>query len=288
MDKGRAHNGPLSAQGLRDLFEPSGRARDAQTLDKTRKIVYARRHAFSFPFQPETRWLMSRSFTEIITLMQRGAGRFADDGYLRRLMRDAEVIELVDSPARKKPLTRRVRGAPFGGSDVVVILPPNRGLPDRDGTLAYNVAMTFPTRGETLVLCLGSESSDPYWFGLKAYVEWVRHLHVKEALDTSRSIPRRARAEKMVETNLLCGELVAKALDDELNRALSKLAPRQPPRYSKRNDRELVIRLTDVAHAEVERRFPKAASDVEEAIREHLISTAVCFAARGALGLKVA
>src|SRR6516164_6330505 len=73
MDKGRAHNGPLSAQGLRDLFEPSGRARDAQTLDKTRKIVYARRHAFSFPFQPETRWLMSRSFTEIITLMQRGA-----------------------------------------------------------------------------------------------------------------------------------------------------------------------------------------------------------------------
>lgn len=230
---------------------------------------------------------MTRTFTEILTLMQRGAGRFADESHLKRLVVGAEVIELLDGPARKKPRSRRLRETDTGHGDVVVILPAHRGLPDNDGTLAYNLTMPMHSRGPTLILVCCSDPGDPFWFGLKAYMEWVRHVGIKDVLARRQFATRVECDKRLRECSNFCGELVAQALDEELGRTLSKHAPRRIG-PGPRDDRETVLKLDEIVRAEVATRFPEPASPAEEITREHLISMAVCFAARGALAMKVA
>ena len=231
---------------------------------------------------------MSRTFTEIITLMQRGAGRFVDEDKILQFRREAEVLEMLDGPKKSKLAARRVEDAPaVRGSNIVVVVPARRRLPDNDGSVAYNVAMHMPSRGDTLVLCIGSDACDPFWFGLKAYVEWLRHMDAKMVLDPNSRMNVHQRREQLAENDRTYGELVAHAIDEELGRVLSKNAPRR--RISTMpNDAKTVIKLTEVATTAIEERFGEPASQAELITRHSLLNRAVSAAAHGALALKVA
>jgi hypothetical protein len=231
---------------------------------------------------------MSRTFTEIITLMQRGAGRFVDEDKLLRFKHEAEIVEMFDGPSKSRPKGRRPEDAPaVRGANIVVIVPARRRLPDNDGSVAYNVALSLPSRGDTLVLCIGSDECDPFWFGLKTYVEWLRHMDAKQVLDPHNGMSLRARRRQLASNDLAYGELVAQALDEELGRVLSKHAPRRVF-GSEPNDPKTVIRLSELAYAASEERFPEPASTAEMITRRDLIARAVSSAAHGALALKVA
>ncbi|MEI7512417.1 MAG: hypothetical protein WCK01_03085 [Candidatus Uhrbacteria bacterium] len=211
---------------------------------------------------------MLRTFQEIEQLMIRAAGGFLSDETRDAFRNEATLFEMTASASN--PIARLLRIAP--SEDVhrlVLVLPPRRRFPNHDGSLAYNVSVRLPNFGPAFALCIGSDPCDPFWFGLKVAAEWSRHMR-----------------QDMVQEELAYGKLVALALDEELDRVLTRNSPR---RFSKgrHDDLDTVFRLTDIVYGEVSKRYAHPSSLSEEVTRTHLIAVAVSAASRGALSIKV-
>ncbi|HVM90297.1 MAG TPA: hypothetical protein VMU11_00155 [Verrucomicrobiae bacterium] len=207
---------------------------------------------------------MPRSFDEIYILMKQGAGCLVRQEVLDAFTRRAVLLE----HDRASNVGRVVRASRDESPRIVFLRTVEDAANGVDGSVVCNTIMRFPKFGKQLVLSIGPESCHPFWFGLKAYAEWLRHREYAEG---------RGR-----EAHRLYGEFIARAVDFRFDRALSRLAPR---RATGPVGRETVFALEERLLEEVRGQFPDAASDAETVTRRHLTDVAIHFAARGALGL---